>query len=152
MTLVGSLLFMLMVVTFIHTLHIVVSALRPLTSNESGLDSRIAYILYTKLWRNQDTWEEITKKVEERVPSQDVFPLEAPVPARKQLDAEFSEQETTIGTHIDIRKLVNWNDDWAVEVFRPRFLVRDEYIELDKHIDDPSNRRDILLTGQPGIG
>lgn len=103
-------------------------------------EDRIAFILYTFLWRKEQNWRELVDIVEEVVPD-----LEESGPD----DADLVRQKASF---LDLTKIPGWPDDTSQIFFRTtRFLIRQEYKELDSYLgENPKNH--VLLIGQPGIG
>ena len=53
---------------------------------------------------------------------------------------------------VDLRTILSWsNVDSTLRLLCPYFLIREEYKELDKYLDDQKSLQ-TLLVGQPGIG
>jgi hypothetical protein len=145
-------------VTQIHTA-------KKLGPDEADRTDQIAFILYDSLWTKNGTWSDITETTEECIPSlnpdddndelcDNVNDSNAPSP-----DCTMREPQTSTKVcFVNLTHMLNWNKGIAEGLFeptflQPKFLVREEYHELYKYLDDNSKvSQHFLLLGQPGIG
>jgi hypothetical protein len=124
----------------------------PVDPESGNIYIRTALSLYNSLWNKQGAWDMITERVEETVPyyyeNDDDENDDDDNDEMSGSDSHAS-PEPRVATFVNLEKIVESHD---YPLLCLRFLVRNEYGELDKYLSDQTERRDVLLVGQPGIG
>ena len=116
---------------------------------------QVAYRLYSFLWRNDANWQSICRPMSES----DVY-----VPGHVS-DEDRTKSTPTDGSAnpdqpyrpsiVDLKRIPNWPEVPDQQLFPERFMVRQEYIDIDKSLEDmylERKKRRVLIIGQPGIG
>jgi hypothetical protein len=106
---------------------------------------RTAVIVHRALWNKPEAWDTITEQVKEKVPSYDGID-------EMSDDDSHASSEPEVAVFVNLQKILQPKPYEDGSLLCTRFLIRDEYLELDKYLSDPTNRRHVLLLGQPGIG
>lgn len=120
---------------------VLVDAVRKLGPSEELSANRAAYALYSQLWNNERVWTKIEKEFQAYVPDK----------LHSTNSTTVSPVTTAKAIWIDLTAVSDLkNIDMIKELVKPRFFVRDEYMELDLCVGDGDWH--VLLLGQPGIG
>lgn len=122
--------------------------------DEADRTDQIAFMLYDGLWTKNGTLSDITETREECIPSLNpdddndiLYDDSAPSP-----DVTMREPETPKASFVNL-SLLNPGLCEEKDFLATKFLVRDEYLELYRYLNEPKVYKEhVLLLGQPGIG
>ncbi|KAK7692034.1 hypothetical protein QCA50_005439 [Cerrena zonata] len=117
------------------------SRARLLHPGDSQPQDQEIFAIYNFLWKNEGNWDRIVDPVTENVPNLASSVLVASDPGSlEQVEARF----------IDLARIPSFENKTSLCLSKLRFLIREEYVELDEGI--ASNEESVLVLGQPGIG
>ena len=67
-------------------------------------------------------------------------------------EMDVDDETETLDMFIDLRRIKGWRDNKEFAInFAVNFLIRREYMEFEEFVEK-EGEKDVLLTGQPGIG
>ena len=124
----------------------IVQPVQCIGDNDPRPNSRVAYKLYKFLWKQPQNLKQIIDVSREVVPDIQTMNRSEPDPC-----AGSDTQEVKTTQFVDLTKIPDFPQAEQSLFKKIRFLIRQEYNELDAFLDY-KKCSNIALVGQPGIG